>query len=44
MNTKHGLRVVAALSKGEHANLVDVFLPKGYIDLIENSDVEAINT
>jgi hypothetical protein len=27
MNTKYGMRVVAALSEGEHAN-VEVFLPK----------------
>jgi hypothetical protein len=44
MNTKYGMCVVAALSEGEHANVVEVFLPKLYGDRKEESDVEAINS
>jgi hypothetical protein len=44
MNTKYGMGVVPALCEGEHANVVEVFLPKRYGDLIEDSDMEAINT
>jgi hypothetical protein len=43
-NTKYGMRIVAALSEGHHANVVEVFLPKHYGDIIEDSDVEALNT
>jgi hypothetical protein len=44
MNTKYGIRVVAALSEGEHSNVVEVFLAKRSGDLIEDWDLEAINT
>jgi hypothetical protein len=42
-STKCGVRIVMALNEVDRGNLA-VFLPKRYSDLIEDSDIEAINT
>jgi hypothetical protein len=42
-NTKFGMRLVMALTEVDRGD-VEVFLPKRYIDLIEDSDMEAVNT
>jgi hypothetical protein len=42
-NTKYVVRVVMVLNEVDRGN-VEVFLPKRYSDLIEDSDMEAINT
>jgi hypothetical protein len=41
--TKYGIRLVMALNEVDRGN-VEVFLPKRYSDLVEDSDMEATNT
>jgi hypothetical protein len=42
--TKYGMRIVLALNEVDRGNIVEVFLPKRYSEIIEDADLDSINT